>query len=99
MDHADRLFAADLAAALPRLRRYARVLVGGREGADELVTQTLAGAWRRPRPPRGSDFAPWLFALMRAAHRPGTSSVRSPDASGNAATAGICERVLRLPVT
>jgi len=70
MDQADRLVAADLAAALPRLRRYARVLMAGRDGADELVLDTLAGAWRRKRarPPQ-FDLVMWLFSLMHAAHR------------------------------
>lgn len=70
MDHANRLVAADLAAALPRLRRYARVLMAGWDGADELVLETIAGAWRkkRARPPQ-VDLVTWLFGLMHAAHR------------------------------
>jgi len=70
MDDAETLVAVDMAAALPRLRRYARVLMGGPDGADELVVQTLASAWRkqRARPPEVS-LPTWLFGLMHAAHR------------------------------
>ena len=35
----------DLVAALPRLRRYARVLTGDVHRADDLVQDTLARAW------------------------------------------------------
>lgn len=100
MDYADdNLFAADLKAAVPRLRRYARILVGGLDGADELVAQTLAGVWRgRGFPPPESDFLAWLFGLMRAAHRRAPSkaqpSARADDAG---ARADLCARVLRLP--
>ncbi len=34
-------------AVLPRLRRYARALVGNREAADDLVQDTLERAWTR----------------------------------------------------
>jgi RNA polymerase sigma-70 factor, ECF subfamily len=38
---------ADLLAALPRLRRYARVLTGDNHRADDLVQDTLARAWEK----------------------------------------------------
>ena len=103
MDHVDSPFTADLKAALPRLRRYARILVGGRDGADELVAQTLAGVWRGRRfPPPEIDFLPWLFGLMRATHRHVSSKVqpsgRSDDSGGGVATANMRARVLRLPI-
>ena len=102
MDHADSLPAADLKAALPRLRRYARIFVGGRDGADELVAQTLAGAWRSRRlPPPEIDFPTWLFGLMRAAYRRVPSKVRPSeptDDSGSGAIASMRARVLRLPI-
>ena len=37
----------DLVAALPRLRRYARVLTGDLNRADDLVQDTLARAWEK----------------------------------------------------
>ena len=36
-----------MVAALPRLRRYARALVGDRAAADDLVQDTLERAWAR----------------------------------------------------
>ena len=59
MDH------ASLAPHIPRLRRYARALVGDRYAADDLVQDTLERAinkfhlWRP-----GSDLRAWLFAIM-----------------------------------
>jgi len=56
---------ADLTPHIPRLRRYARALVGDRYGADDLVQDTLERAlnkfhlWRP-----GSDLRAWLFAIM-----------------------------------
>jgi RNA polymerase sigma-70 factor (ECF subfamily) len=50
---------------IPRLRRYARALVGDRYAADDLVQDTLERAvnkfhlWRP-----GSDLRAWLFAVM-----------------------------------
>jgi RNA polymerase sigma-70 factor (ECF subfamily) len=52
-------------AELPRLRRYARALVGERAAADDLVQDTLERAWTRLgqwRP--GSDLRAWLFSIM-----------------------------------
>ena len=39
----------DLLAAIPRLRRYARVLTGDVNRADDLVQDTLARAWEKRR--------------------------------------------------
>ena len=45
-------------------------LMAGLDGADELVLETIAGAWskERARPPQ-LDLVTWLFGLMHAAHR------------------------------
>jgi hypothetical protein len=110
MDHANRLVAADLAAALPRLRRYARVLMAGWDGADELDRETIAGAWRkkRARPPQ-LDLVTWLGLMMPRtdATFDGTRRVGSrrlgrgatvPTIRGQlrgVATADMCTRVLR----
>lgn len=52
-------------AELPRLRRYARALVGDRAAADDLVQDTLERAWTRVTQWRpGSDLRAWLFAIM-----------------------------------
>lgn len=54
-----------LLAELPRLRRYARALVGERAAADDLVQDTLERAWSRVAQWRpGSDLRTWLFAIM-----------------------------------
>lgn len=54
-----------LLAELPRLRRYARVLVGDRAAADDLLQDTLERAWARSRQWRaGGDLRAWLFSIM-----------------------------------
>jgi len=54
-----------LANELPRLRRYARALVGERAAADDLVQDTLERAWSRAAQWRpGSDLRAWLFGIM-----------------------------------
>ena len=56
---------AEIAAHIPRLRRYARALAGDGHRADDLVQDTLERAltkfhlWRR-----GSDMRAWMFAIM-----------------------------------
>ena len=56
---------ADLIAAIPRLRRYARVLTRNPWQADDLVQDTLARAWDKRRLWRqGSDLRAWLFTVM-----------------------------------
>jgi len=60
---------------VPRLRRYARALVGDRYAADDLVQDTLERAWNKFhlwRP--GSDLRAWMFAIM---HNVFVNQVRS----------------------
>lgn len=60
---------SDLVAAIPRLRRYARVLTGDANRADDLVQDTLARAWEKRRLWRaGSDLRAWLFTIMHNVH-------------------------------
>ena len=55
----------DLVAAIPRLRRYARVLTGETSRADDLVQETLARAWEKRRLwAAGTDLRAWLFTIM-----------------------------------
>jgi RNA polymerase sigma-70 factor, ECF subfamily len=55
----------DLLAALPRLRRYARVLTGDASRADDLVQEALARAWEKRRLwAAGTDLRAWLFTVM-----------------------------------
>jgi len=55
----------DLVAAIPRLRRYARVLTGDASRADDLVQDTLARAWEKRRLwQAGTDLRAWLFTVM-----------------------------------
>jgi len=50
---------------IPRLRRYARALLGDRAAADDLVQDTLERAWSRLSQWRvGSDMRAWLFGIM-----------------------------------
>ena len=66
---ADTLPHPDLVAALPRLRRYARVLTGDLNRADDLVQDTLARAWEKRRLwQAGSDLRAWLFTIMHNVH-------------------------------
>ena len=66
---ADALPEAELLAALPRLRRYARVLTGDSNRADDLVQDTLARAWeKRGLWLAGSDLRAWLFTIMHNVH-------------------------------
>ncbi len=59
----------DLVAALPRLRRYARVLTGDINRADDLVQDTLARAWEKRRLwHAGTDLRAWLFTIMHNVH-------------------------------
>jgi RNA polymerase sigma-70 factor, ECF subfamily len=59
----------DLVAAIPRLRRYARVLTGDGTRADDLVQDALARAWeKRALWKAGSDLRAWLFTIMHNVH-------------------------------
>jgi len=54
---------------LPRLRRYARALVGERAASDDLVQDTLERAWSRAGQwQAGSDLRAWLFSIMHNLH-------------------------------
>jgi RNA polymerase sigma factor (sigma-70 family) len=56
---------ADLVACIPRLRRYARALVGNRTDADDLVQDTMERGWRNLTSwQRGGDMRAWLFSIM-----------------------------------
>ena len=60
---------SQVVALIPRLRRYARALVGERAAADDLVQDTLERAlnkfhlWKR-----GTDLRAWLFTVMHNVH-------------------------------
>ena len=54
---------------IPRLRRYARALVGDRTAADDLVQDTLERAWAKLHLyRRGTDLRAWLFTVMHNVH-------------------------------
>ena len=60
----------DLLAAIPRLRRYARVLTGHPTRADDLVQDTLLRAWDKRRLWKaGTDLRAWLFTIMHNVHQ------------------------------
>lgn len=71
-DERDRLIAC-----IPRLRRYARALVGDRTGADDLVQDTMERGWKKLSSwQRGSDMRAWLFGIM---HNLYIDQVRRPS--------------------
>ncbi|MGE0358026.1 MAG: RNA polymerase sigma factor [Burkholderiales bacterium] len=49
---------------IPNLRRYARALVGDRDGADDLVQDTLERAVRKFHLWRPGNLRAWLFSIM-----------------------------------
>lgn len=66
-------------AEIPRLRRYARALLGDHAAADDLVQDTLERAWSRISQWRtGSDLRAWLFSIM---HNLRVDQVRQPKLS------------------
>ena len=61
--------ATRLVELIPRLRRYARALVGDRATADDLVQDTLERAWAKLHLyRRGTDLRAWLFTVMHNVH-------------------------------
>ena len=84
----------ELVAAIPRLRRYARVLTGEATRADDLVQETLARAWEKRRLwAAGTDLRAWLFTIMHnvfvnqralARREAGNVSLDSDDGGGAA---------------
>ena len=67
---------AAMLACIPRLRRYARALVGHRGEADDLVQDTMERGWSRLSTwQRGSDMRAWLFGIMHNLH---VDQVRRP---------------------
>ena len=65
-----------LISCIPRLRRYARALVGERGSADDLVQDTLERGWNKLSSwRRGTDMRAWLFGIMHNLHVDG---VRKP---------------------
>lgn len=67
-----------MVASIPRLRRYARALVGERAAADDLVQDTLARGWEKMALwQRGTDMRSWLFGIMHNLHIDHVRSRRS----------------------
>ena len=75
MDEAERLVEL-----IPRLRRYARALVGERAAADDLVQDTLERAWAKLHLYRpGTDLRAWLFTVMHNVHVNKVRAARPTD--------------------
>ena len=67
----------ELLACIPRLRRYARALVGERNGADDLVQDTVERGWSRIGEwRRDGDMRAWLFGIMHNLHVDGLRARR-----------------------
>ena len=62
----DTAFRAELLAAIPAVRAFARGLCGYREMADDLAQETLVKAWAaRGRYRPEGNFKAWLFKILR----------------------------------
>jgi len=78
---------ADIVACIPQLRRYARGLNADREGADDLVQDTLERAWRKYSMWQGrSELRAWMFGIMHNLFIDRVRSQRSrpEDSAGDA---------------
>src|SRR5438552_726189 len=65
---------------IPRLRRYARALVGERAAADDLVQDTLERALAKLHLyRRGTDLRAWLFTVMHNVHVNKVRAARPTD--------------------
>lgn len=90
----------ELLICLPRLRRYARALVGDRAGADDLVQDTMERAWQHLSGWRkGTDMRPWLFSIMHNLHvdqrrKPAIPMVSLDDADALASSAYAPDRLV-----
>jgi RNA polymerase sigma-70 factor, ECF subfamily len=72
--------AQSLVGLIPRLRRYARALVGDRAAADDLVQDTLERAWSKLHLYRhGTDLRAWLFTVMHNVHVNRVRAARPTD--------------------
>ena len=70
---------AELLACIPRLRRYARALVGGHMGADDLVQDTIErGLVKLPMRPFNGNMRAWLFSIMHNLHIDQIRKMRLP---------------------
>jgi RNA polymerase sigma-70 factor (ECF subfamily) len=59
----------ELISCIPRLRRYARALVGERSAADDLVQDTVERGWSRIAEwRRDGEMRAWLFGIMHNLH-------------------------------
>lgn len=79
----------ELVELLPRLRRFARVVARDATLADDLVQEAVLRALAAAQKPSGPEqLAPWMFAILRNAHRTvlrrGQRVVRSASSEGRA---------------
>ena len=87
-------FATAIAAEIPRLRRFARVLTRGSDAADDLVQETLLRAiTARAQFEPGTNLRAWLFTILRharaaAARRAARSPIVDSDTLPEAAVSG-----------
>lgn len=88
-----------LADQIPRLRRYAQMLMRNRERADDLVQDTLERSWSRQhlwQP--GTDLRAWTFTIMHNLYVNQARRFRSETGVDELAlsTPGDSEQALRL---
>ena len=86
--------ATAIAAEIPRLRRFARVLTRGADQADDLVQETLLRAiTAQAQYEPGTNLRAWLFTILRharaaAARRAARSPIQESETLPEAAVSG-----------
>ncbi len=92
--------AADAQHWIPRLRRYALALTGGRDAADDLTQDTLERAWRkRALWQPGTDLRAWLFSVMHNVWVNSARAVRPTLSLDSDAAAAGAVREVAAPAT
>ena len=90
-------FRAEIEAAVPALRRYARALTRDPEAADDIVQDTLLRALRAEHLFHGGDLRAWLYTILTnlnrnrrrsLARRPVLTPIKENDAVTGAPESG-----------
>ena len=102
MSHSPLALRTEIAALLPRLRRFARTVTPRREDADDLVRTAVERALHRPELWQdGTRLDTWLFRIMKNAWVDGAAAqaggVTSSDTGDRIAPPSLEAAMARLP--